>query len=228
MKLKLLLGLTLMGIVFLTTGCSSRDVQAKNSGFLRSYDGFEEHDKLEGTRVRIMTDSDFSVYENIYIEPTIIITKIPKKDWTEEQIILFKKMTEYLNNGYKESIKKGTTYRLVEDKDTPNTLVFESAISAVEVHFDDMQWYQFTPIELGMTAIARAAYLDGAVRILGEAKFIDGKTGTILLSAMRLQKEQEVGTDANKLVFSDVKPALDTWIKVSESNLVKLRKEIHK
>ena len=115
---------------------------------------------------------------------------------------------------------------LQRKKDTPKTLVFEGAVSAVEVHFDDMQWYQFTPITLGLTGIARATYVDGAVRILGEGRFYDGTTGKLLLSAMTLQKGQEVSTDADKLVFADVKPALDVWLKRTNKNLAKLR-QVH-
>ena len=228
MKLHTLLAAAIISAAIMFTGCANRDMQAKNSGFLNNYDGLEENDKLEGTRVKIEPGADFTKYENIYIEPVKIISAIPEKEWTPEQKILFEKISEYLTNGYKTALKNGTGYRLVDKKDTPKTVIFEAAISAVEVHFDDMQWYQFTPITLGLTAVARATYVDGAVRILGEGNFYDAKTGKLLLSGMSLQKGEEVSTDADKLVFADLKPALDVWLKRTNKNIEKLRKGVLK
>ena len=228
MKIYTLLGAILMSTAILLTGCANRDMQTRHSGFLNNYDDLKENDNLEGTRVKVEPGADFTKYENIYIAPVEIISAISKDKLTTEQKILFEKISDYLTKGYKTALKNGTGYRLVEKKDIPNTLVFEAAISAVEVHYDDIQWYQFTPITLGITGIARATYIDGAVRILGEGRFYDAKTGDLLLSAMTLQKGQEVSTDANKLVFNDVKPALDVWLKRTNENLEKLRKGVIK
>ncbi len=228
MKLSKTLLLLLVGSVLFMSGCANRDMQARDSGFLKSYEGIEEHDKLEGTRIHITPGTDFTKYENIYIADVEIISAISEKKWTPEQKILFEKMTEYLTAGYKTAVKEGTGYRLVENKKKPKTLIFEGAVSAVEVHFDDMEWYQFTPITLGLTGIARATYVDGAVRILGEGRFVDATTGKVLLRAMRLQKGEEVSTDADKLIFKDVKPALDAWLKGTNKNIEKLRNGVIK
>ena len=223
MKISSLIASTFIGAALLLTGCANRDMQAKNSGFLKQYDALEDHDKLEGTKIKIMPGSDFAQYENIYIEEVQVISAIPEKEWTPEQKVLFKKIGDYLTAGYKTAIKNGTGYKLVEDKKAEKTIIFEAAISAVEVHFDDMQWYQFTPITLGLTGIARATYIDESVRILGEGRFSDAKTGKVLLRAMTLQKGEQVGTSEDKLVFADVKPALDVWLKRTSKNLEKLR-----
>jgi len=223
---KLVINTLLVATVLFASGCANRNMQDKNSGFLKNYDGLEEHDNLEGTRVRITPGADFTGYENIYIEKVEIVSAIPEKDWTPHQKIMFEKMSKYLTDGYKKAVNEGTAYRLVEDKSLPNTLVFEGAISAVEVHFDDMEWYQFTPITLGLTVVARATYVDGAVRILGEGRFTDAQTGKVLLRAMTLQKAEEVSTEEDRLVFNDVKPGLDAWLKRTNKNLVKLRKGI--
>jgi len=226
--IKSILSASVIITTLLFTGCANRNMQAKNSGFLKSYDNLEENDKLDGTRVMVTPGSDFTKYENIYVADVQVKSSIPESEWTPEQKILFEKITAYLTNGYKNMLRDGTGYRLVEDKNTPNTIVFEAAISAVEVHFDDMQWYQFTPITLGLTVAARATYVDGAVRILGEARISDAATGKVLLRGMRLQKGEEISTDADKLVFKDLKPSLDKWLKITEGNLVKLRKGVIK
>ena len=225
---KKIVSIITIAMALLMMGCANRDMQAKNSGFLKNYDKLQDHEQLETTRIHIAPGADFTAYENIYVEQVQVISAIPEKDWTPEQKILFEKISTYLTNGYKKSMLEGTGYRLVEDKKTPKTIVFEGAISAVEVHFDDMQWYQFTPITLGVTAVARGTYIDASVRILGEGRFTDAKTGKVLLRAMSLQKGEEVGTDADRLVFKDLKPGLDAWLKNTDKNLVKLRKGVIK
>ena len=225
---KAIVSATVIAATLLMSGCANRGMQDQNSGFLKNYDGLEENDKLNGTKVLVTPGTDFTKYENIYVEDVQIKSAIPKDKWTPEQKVLFEKISTYLTNGYKDALRDGTGYRLVEDKKTPKTIIFEGAISAVEVHFDDMEWYQFTPITLGMTLAARATYVDGAVRILGEARMTDAETGKVLLRAMRLQKGEEVKSDADKLVFKDLKPGLDKWLKQTEANLVKLRKGLIK
>jgi len=228
MKISSFLTVAILGATILMSGCANRGMQGKHSGFLKSYDHLEDNDELEGTKVYITPGSDFTKYENIYIPRVKVISAIPDSELTAEQKILFDKISEYLTQGYKKSLKEGTGYRLVEDKTIPKTLSFEVAVSAVEVHYDDMQWYQFTPITLGLTAVARATYVDGAVRILGEGRIVDLSNGKVLLRGMRLQKGQEVTTDGNKLLFKDVKPGLDVWLKKTNMNLAKLRKGIIK
>ena len=227
--IKSIISASAIALALLFSGCANRDLQGTHSGFLTKYDNLEENDKLEGdTRVFITPGSDFTKYENIYVAPVQIISAIPESEWTPEQKILFEKISTYLTTGYKDALRDGTGYRLTEDKKSPKTIVFEGAISAVAVNHDDMEWYQFTPITLGLTVAARVTYVNGAVRILGEGRMTDASTGKVLLRAMTLQKGKEVKTAADRLVFNDVKPALDAWLKRTNKNLLKLRKGIVK
>lgn len=228
MNINKLLSATIVTTALLFSGCANKDMLAKHSGFLKSYDGIKENDKLEGTRVYIKPDADFTKYENIYIDDVEVVSGISEKELTSQQKKLFEQITKYLTEGYKKVIADSVSYKLVEDKNTPKTLVFSGGISAVEVHFDDMQWYQFTPVTLGMTIAARATYVDGSVRILGEARIVDASTGKVLLRAMRLQKGEEISSDADALIFEDVKPALDAWLKITVKNIAKLRNGVVK
>ena len=227
MKLQIVVISALVGAALLMSGCANKDLQEKNSGFLKSYEGLDEHEKYEGSMIRIMPGADFTQYENIMVSPVQIVSGIPENEQTPAQKKLFKEVSEYLTNGYKEEIKKNGVYNLVETEG-PKTIKYEVGISAVEVHFDDMQWYQFSPISLGLTVAARSTYVDKAVRILGEGRLVDTETGKVLMRAMSLQKGEEVGTDADQLVFKDVKPALDAWLKRSTKNLADMRKGLIK
>lgn len=214
--------------MLLVNGCANKNMEEKHSGFLKSYDGLDSHDDFENTMIRIMPGTDFTKYENIYVSPVQILSGIAEKDQTPHQKKVYKEISEYLTKGYKAEILKNGVFNLVEDKNTSKTMTFELAISAVEVHFDDIQWYQLTPITLGLTITARATYVDAAVRILAEARLSDSDNGTVLARAMDLQKGEEVKSEADELVFKDVKPALDAWLKRSTDNFGKMRQGLIK
>jgi hypothetical protein len=225
---KVILVIVGFSLALMFISCSNKDLQNQHSGFLKSYDDMQENDSVDGAKIYISPDVDFTKYENIYIEPVQVVSRISKEDLTLSQTILFEKITSYLTQRYKDTMLEGTSYRLVNDKTLPNTLVFEAAISAVVVSYDDMSWYQFTPVTLGVTAVARSTYVNGSVRILGEARLVDASDSRVLLRAIRLEKGQEVKTDADELVFSDVKPSLDIWLKKTNENIIKLKKGLVK
>ncbi len=77
---------------------------------------------------------------------------------------------------------------------------------------------------MAVTAAARSSYVDAAVRILGEGRLVDNESGKVLVCMMSLQKGEEVKTEADELVFKDVKPALDVWLSYSKDDLAKMRK----
>lgn len=212
--------------VFLMGGCANKSIENKHSGFLKSYDGLK--DDTEGRRIQVMPDADFTKYKNIYVAPVQILSGITEGAKTPSQKKLFTEMSDYLTKGLKKDTEENGLLVLTENKKAPQTIVFESAISAVVVNFDDMSWYQFTPITMAATAAARASYADKTVRILGEARYSDGETGAVLMRVMNLQKGQEVGsgTETGELVFADVKPALDAFLKQFSKNFNSVRKEL--
>ncbi len=94
----------------------------------------------------------------------------------------------------------------------PNTLKLETSISGVSINHDDMEFYQFIPVALAITAVSRATVTNAAVRVLGEAKMMDSQSNKVLFRSMGLQKGQEIKSSNAQLTFADVKPALDQWL----------------
>lgn len=211
--------------VFFIGGCANKSMEDKHSGFLKSYSGLK--DVAEGRKLQIMPGADFAKYKNLYVAPVQILHGIVEGVVTPSEKKLFQEMSDYLTEGLKKDTKKNGILTLTEDKKAPQTMVFESAISAVAVNFDDMSWYQFTPITMAATAAARASVVDKQVRILGEARLSDGDTGSVLMRVVNLQKGHEVapGTEVDDLVFADVQPALDAWLKQYSKNLASIRKK---
>lgn len=227
MNRKLISLLAIVSIALLLGGCANRSMKNQNSGFLADYEGLDDNPNFDGAMVQVMPGADFSQYQNIIVVPVKIISNIPAGEVTPAQTKLFSQISAYLTEGYIQSFKQNGTYNVV-DVAGPNTMNFEVAISAVEVHFDDIQWYQFTPVTLGLTIASRATFVDQAVRILGEARISDSESGKVLLRAMSLQEGEEVGTEADQLVFADVKPALDVWLKRSTQRLAEMKKGLIK
>lgn len=221
---QLLLGLIL---ALSMTGCANKSMENAESGFLTTYDDITTHEQFSGTRVAITANVDFTQYDNIYIAPVKVLSPIPTAEQTAEQQKLCDEISQYLTAGYKESIQTNTRYTLVDSPNTPKTVVFEGAISAVEVHYEDMGPMNVMPMMLVFTALSRTAQ-DAAVRVLGEGRLSDPATDTVLIRMVRLSKGREVQKEAGELVFNDVKPALDDWLKDTTSNLVKLRKGLIK
>jgi glutaredoxin 2 len=100
---------------------------------------------------------------------------------------------------------------LVETKGA-DTLILESAISAVEVHFDDERWNQFSPIAMDITVTSYNSYADENVRILGEKRIVDAATGKTMFESMDIIKDEKIVLSGEFLEFENLKPALDKWI----------------
>ena len=227
MNRKLVLLCAIFSMALFMGGCANRAMEGQHSGFLNDYEGLDDNPQFEGAMVRVMPGADFTKYQNIMVAPVKIISNIPEGEVSPAQTKLFSQISQYLTDGYIRNLQQGGSYNVV-DSAGPDTMIFEVAISAVEVHFDDMQWYQFTPVTLGLTVVARATYVDQAVRILGEARVTDSESGEVLLRAMGLQEGEEVGTEADELVFADVKPALDIWLERSSKRFEEMKKGLIK
>jgi len=226
--MKRIIASAIVGFTLLISGCSSHNVSVGESSFLHSNEGFEETAELEGTKTYIQPNADFSRYENIYVAPIKVIAAIDEKQMNEAQKKLSQEISIYLTREYKEKLKSNSAYHLVESADEENTLIFEGSISSVNVEFDELSGMNFMPMMFVGTMIARATFIDGNIRILGEGRLKDAQTGEVLIQMMRLHKGKEVNVNVDELIFEDVKPTLDDWLQDSNTNLQKLRKGILK
>ena len=208
MKLQTLLTVIIMGITLLLSGCS-RTIQAKNSGFFKNYEHLADS-KFAG--------NDLSKYKNIIVAPVLVIPAISEDKQTLFQKKLYKEISEYLTSEYKKKIKNSTKFGLTEKKSL-NTLILQSAVSTVEVHFDDKKWDQYSPISMGLSVVSFNAYADEDVRILGEKRLVNAETGDTINRSRNILKDVKIIINGDKLEFKDMKPALDSWIKKEIENL---------
>ena len=200
LKYNVLSVVTVVVIGLLFTGCKSVHVEVKNSGF------FKDYKKLD-----LSKKNDAYKYKDIMVTPVVVISAIPESKQTQSQKKLYKKISEYVTSEYKKFLSSNSMYNLVE-KETDNTLRFESAISAVEVNFNHGDWNSLTPIALARNTVTFNSYQRGSVRILGESRLVDAWSKEVMGRDMKVQKDIVVTFSGDNLEFSDLKPALDSWI----------------
>jgi len=120
-------------------------------------------------------------------------------------------------------IKEQYSYKLVKTKDLPNTLVYESSVSAVSIEFDDLSAMNFMPMMFVGTMLARATVKDGNLRILGEERLSDAQTNKVLIQMMRLHRGQEISKNEDTVSFEDIKATLDNWLYDTDKNFRQLK-----
>lgn len=216
MKLSTIFALALSVFALLTSGCASKNVAAKNSGFFNDYSQFKSGDGFSAAKS--FKEYDISKYKTVLISPVQVIAALPQAEQSDSQKRLYKKISEYVTEGYKKEIQNKTDFRVVDMKEE-ESIILESAISMVEVHFDDRNWDQFSPIAMDITVTSYSSYADGNVRVLGEKRIIDAATGETMFESMEIIKDEKIILDGDTLEFENIRPALDKWIELAVKHL---------
>lgn len=199
----------MIGMIFLMSGCADKNAHLKNTGFLNSYEELESGDSFSASKMA--NNADIASYNKLYIAPIKVVFGTLENRESVEQKKLSNEISEYVKAGYIREIKKSKKYKIVETADA-DTLVLESAISAVETHLDDKKWNQFSPIAMDITVTSYNSYADGNVRILGEKRISVGESSTPLFESKNIMKDEKISLQGDTLEFEDVKEALDGWI----------------
>ncbi len=212
MKLSTICAVALLAFTFLVSGCAGKSVAAKNSGFFNDYSQLQSNDGLSATKS--FKEYDISKYKTVLISPVQVIAAVPQSEQSDSQKELYKKISEYVTNGYKREIQDKTDFRVVDMKEQ-NSVILESAISTVEVHFDDKKWNQFSPVAMDITVTSYNSYVEGNVRVLGEKRIVNAVTGETMFESMEIIKDEKIILDGETLEFENIRPALDKWIELA-------------
>lgn len=203
MRLQIILKTIAISIIFLMTGCGSKATgPATNTGF------FENYKKSE---MQIQAKKALPLYTKIQVIPVRVISGQNISNESASQKKMYKEISNYVTDGYKKIVQKNKNYTLVDVK-SENTLVLRSAISTVEIHPDDKNWNQLTPIAMGLDSVSFNAYMYEYVRVLGESKLVDASTNKVISRSMKIQQRHTIKITGDDLVFADIKPALDSWL----------------
>ena len=211
MKLQTVFVGAVLGLAVFVSGCgSTKEVgPAVNTGFFKDYEA-----------INAASQASLKKYTNIRVAKVQVIPAIGSEKQTASQKKMYQDIAAYLDQEYKKLISASGRYNLVE-KDTKNTLVLESAISAVEVHFDDKEWNQLSPIAMGLDVVSFNAYMYEFVRLLGEMKLVDAESGKVVSSHLNILKDEKIFITCDDLELKNVKAGLDSWLAQVKVNLEK-------
>jgi hypothetical protein len=211
MKLQTVFVGAVLGLAVFVSGCgSTKEVgPAVNTGFFKDYEA-----------INAASQASLKKYTNIRVAKVQVIPAIGSEKQTASQKKMYQDIAAYLDQEYKKLISASGRYNLVE-KDTKNTLVLESAISAVEVHFDDKEWNQLSPIAMGLDVVSFNAYMYEFVRLLGEMKLVDAESGKVVSSHLNILKDEKIFITGDDLELKNVKAGLDSWLAQVKVNLEK-------
>ena len=206
MKLQMILVSLVFGSLFFS-GCASKNMQANNSGF------FKDYEKID---TQLKQKADLSKYKKIMLSKIEVKPMIQVDEQTSSQKKLYDEVRAYLSSEYKKSIQESSRFTL-SDTPSEDTLILQSSVSTIEVHYDDSSWNQIAPVPMGLNVVSFNIYLDEDVRLLGESRLVDSKTDEVLLRNMNVDKDIVINISGDTLTLEDLKPALDAYV----SNLFK-------
>lgn len=208
--MKLQIALTGIVLAVFMSGCGSEKVgPAVNTGFFKNYE-----------TLQTQTAPSLKNYTKIQIAPIQVIPAIALEKQTASQKKMYEDIASYLNEGYKKIINASGEYTFT-DKAGENTLLLESAISTVEVHFDDKEWNQLTPIAMGLDVISFNAYMYQYVRLLGEMRLVDATSGEVVARNLTILKENPILINGDDLELDNLKAGLDSWLEQVKTNIAK-------
>jgi len=199
-----------MGLIPLITaifsGCVSKMQAPQNSGFFQSYDNLNTNSFV------FKNQQDLGLNKKVYVEDVVVIPSIAREEQTKEQKDLYIDISKYATASIKEALKSK-----ISDSKTENTMILQAAVSASEVHFDDTNWNQLSPLALGINVVSLNAYLEESARVVGEYRLLSGEKTVV--KSINLIKNIPISLEGENLTLEDIKAPIDAWVKSIASEL---------
>lgn len=208
MKKSILISALATASMVILSGCGSKVEAPQNSGFFNSYEGFNKSSNFIGDT------KELAKYKNVYIDKIFVIPAIEEKEQTDIQKNLYKEISKYASSKLKEALKFKNS-----DVKSKDTLILKAALSASEVHYEDKNWNQFSPLALGITVVSLNAYIGESARLVGEYSLSsEDKT---LARSLKLIKDIPITLNGDYLTIDDVKAPIDAWAEAVASEIKK-------
>lgn len=207
-KIYLLFGLILA--VILNSCASPKDYKSR-TGFFNSYSGLEESKQTDSFLFEQMKDVNLSAYNKILIPDIKVLSNTLFSTPSENRLHI--QASAYTSAAYRKNIIKNSSNYEVVDVPQKETMVIEISISMIEVHPEDKEWDGLSALAFSLNPSTYAAYEEGNVRLMIEAKITDAMSEKLLARSIHVIKDKEVKLHtAYKLQFKDFQDALDSWL----------------
>ncbi len=221
MKIHAIFNAVALGSLLMMSGCASKAVYQEQTGFLDDYETLISGSSCSKEQTIYMYSAqDLHDFNKVTIKPVKVISAIPESEQTQEQKKLYELISTYVTYGLKKAINEDTTLSL-EEMPGKDTLDLELAVSVVEVHLNDENWNQCSKTALGVNVVTYGVYLDDAVRVLIESRISTEET--LQAQSMQIIKDHVIRAENNTLIFENVKPALDAWLKGATKSINTIR-----
>ncbi len=221
MKIHTIFNAAVLGSLLMMSGCASKAVYQEQTGFLDDYETLISGSSCSKDQTIYMYSAqDLHDFNKVTLKPVKVISAIPESEQTQEQKKLYELISTYVTYGLKKAINEDTTLSL-EEMPGKDTLDLELAVSVVEVHLNDENWNQCSKTALGVNVVTYGVYLDDAVRVLIESRISTEET--LQAQSMQIIKDHVIRAENNTLIFENVKPALDAWLKDATKSINTIR-----
>lgn len=197
--------------IFCLTGCVSKhtDVE-KYSGFLTDYKDLSEAESVSGSPVLRWVSPTFESknYDNVVLEPIVFYP-----DATPTKQIDRNKLNDILSYANAKLSVEMNKRLPVVDKVGTRSLIFRSAITAVETSQQNLQFYEVMPISVliaGTQMVTGYRTLDTTFYF--EAQVIDAKTMKPVIKVVRKGAGETLSNSHQQLTVHEVKGAIDNLI----------------
>ncbi|WP_252179427.1 DUF3313 domain-containing protein [Endozoicomonas sp. 4G] len=208
-KTRQLLALPLILIsALLLTACSSQQkIDTEEQPFSGHLENYERLTSFDDDTAMRWVSGDLKNYKKIYVEPVNLFPNYNATNDARHEVAT--KVAEYLNNGFKESLKQRG---MLAEKPGPGVLVIQPAITGIVSEMQDLKARQFVlPIAVARTLFKTATdQLDYIVALYLEVQLRDGETGE--LKGEVLRKGINKQSDNDQVTKEDVKAVLDDWL----------------
>jgi hypothetical protein len=198
-------------LVLALTGCAQEAVKKEQySGFLGDYSKFEEMESSDGEVIVGWMNPDIrGTYHAIILDPVVIYpSKRSFERFDEDEVA---DTLAYINKRFREEL--GSRFKLAHEPG-PGVLRWRVALTALDVGFKPMEWYQYMPVTAAVTAAGEAAGTrDEGVQLIVESELSDSRTGITVAAGVRLGSSSV--EDSAPVELKNIKPIIDEWAKSS-------------
>lgn len=205
-------------IALLFTACSS--TQPTGSTLIKDTSKLKPSPYNDTAHYYLKKNIDFSMYSHVHV-PKIEILDEKQQDKASAE--LKSKISNYFTNTLNEKLNK----EIMNNKGT-KTLVFDVAVTTLDVGFEAMKAYNFIPIGLAIKAISRGTGIEERQLSLAIALRVTDKNSGEIIAMVVDSKIKEKIKDIQSLTFTDVKPLLDEWITLYAKRLNELNQGKYK
>lgn len=197
----------LTGILALA-GCASSVPEPENySGFLKDYSGLQEATSDSGKAVMRWVDPDFNGnnYDSIVYHPVVYHPE--PKPTTQIGENALAALLNYTNREVKDAVQ---SHKPLVAQPGAHSLIFRSAITAVDCSKEGLQFYEVVPVAL---VVAGTEVVTGHrtmnTRFYYEAELIDAATGKPVMRVVRMGTGKDLSNETQLLTVNTMKEAVD-------------------